>query len=188
MATYSGVRPLYDDHAANASKVTRDYVLKLDDDGGAPVLSVFGGKITTYRELAEDALQTLDKVFPEAGGEWTRDADLPGGDMPRADFDGFHEGLRQDYPKLSANLLQRLARAYGTDARRLLGQAETDGDLGRMFGASLTETEARYLVEVEFARTADDILWRRSKLGLHMSAAERDAFAGWMATEMAVKA
>lgn len=188
VATYSGVRPLYDDHAANASKVTRDYVLKLDDDGGAPVLSVFGGKITTYRELAEDALQTLDKVFPEAGGEWTRDADLPGGDMPRADFDGFYEGLRQDYPKLSANLLQRLARAYGTDARRLLGQAETDGDLGRMFGASLTETEARYLVEVEFARTADDILWRRSKLGLHMSAAERDAFAGWMATEMAVKA
>jgi glycerol-3-phosphate dehydrogenase len=188
VATYSGVRPLYDDHAANASKVTRDYVLKLDDEAGPPILSVFGGKITTYRELAEDALQTLEEFFPDAGEEWTREADLPGGDMPGADFDGFFEGLKREYSKFDASLLQRLARAYGTKVHQVLGSAETGTDLGRVFGAGLTETEARYLVEAEFARSADDILWRRSKLGLHMSAAERDAFSGWMATEMMLKA
>ena len=180
VATYSGVRPLYDDHAANASKVTRDYVLKLDDEAGAPILSVFGGKITTYRELAEDALQTLEDIFPSADKEWTRDADLPGGDMPGADFDGFFIGLKRDYPNLDANLLERLARAYGTKVRQLLANADTDAGLGRMFGAGLTEAEARYLVEAEFARSADDILWRRSKLGLHMSDAERGAFSDWM--------
>lgn len=181
VATYSGVRPLYDDHAANASKVTRDYVLKLDDDAGAPILSVFGGKITTYRELAEDALKTLEKHFPAARGEWTREAALPGGDMPGADFDGFLAGLVRDYPKLDPGLLSRLARAYGTQVRKLLAGAETEGDLGRMFGAGLSEAEVRYLVEAEFARSADDILWRRSKLGLHMSADERAAFSDWMA-------
>ena len=184
VATYSGVRPLYDDHAANASKVTRDYVLKLDDEAGAPILSVFGGKITTYRELAEDALQTLEDIFPSAGKEWTRDADLPGGDMPGADFDGFFIGLKRDYPNLDANLLERLARAYGTKVRQLLANADTDAGLGHMFGAGLTEAEARYLVEAEFARSADDILWRRSKLGLHMSEAERTVFSDWMTDQI----
>jgi glycerol-3-phosphate dehydrogenase len=188
VATYSGVRPLYDDHAANASKVTRDYVLKLDDEAGAPILSVFGGKITTYRELAEDALQTLEDVFPSAGKEWTRGADLPGGDMPGADFDGFFAGLKREYPNLDSGLLARLARAYGTKVRQLLANADTVADLGRVFGAGLTEAEARYLVDAEFARSADDILWRRSKLGLHMSEAERAAFSGWMADQMKMHA
>lgn len=179
VATYSGVRPLYDDHAASASKVTRDYVLKRDATGGAPILSVFGGKITTYRELAEDALDTLRPDFNGMANDWTGQAHLPGGDIPGADFEAFLEGLVMRYPGFQSDLLRRLARAYGTRVPHLLGAAKGMDDLGLQFGAGLTETEITYLIKEEFAATAEDILSRRSKLGLHMSDAERRDVAAW---------
>ncbi len=177
--TYSGVRPLYDDHAKSASKVTRDYVLRRESIDGAPLVSVFGGKITTYRELAEDALKTLRQDFPSMRGEWTKRAILPGGDFPGGLPDAFAGAIEIDVPKLGWETLERLVRAYGTRAQAFLSDAEADVLAGHTFGAGLTEAEARYLIKEEFARTADDILWRRSKLGLHMSLAERDAFAAW---------
>jgi glycerol-3-phosphate dehydrogenase len=169
--TYSGIRPLYDDRAANASAVTRDYVLELD--GGkdeAPMLSIFGGKITTYRKLAEHAMRDLAPFFPEAGPAWTAGAILPGGDMPGSDFDAYLHALEADYPALPKPLLRRLARAYGTRVKTLLGEARALEDLGPDFGGGLTRAEVDYLVAAEWARTAEDILYRRSKLGLHVPA------------------
>lgn len=179
VATYSGVRPLYDDHAASASKVTRDYVLKRDAEGGAPILSVFGGKITTYRELAEHVLEEMAVDFPGMSDPWTRDAHLPGGDIPLADFDSFLGGLHFVFPELPAAMLARLARAYGTRLKVLMKGRRTLADLGRDFGGGLTEAEVSYLVEHEFARTAEDILRRRSKLYLHMTEEEQGAFTDW---------
>jgi len=165
--SYAGIRPLYDDHAANASAVTRDYVLDIEDDGGAaPLLSIFGGKITTYRKLAEHALEKLAPWLKDAGPGWTADAPLPGGDL--ADFEDFVAGLRARHRQLPPALLRRLARAYGTRAREVLGEAATLGDLGEDFGGGLTRAEVDYLVAREYARTAEDILYRRSKLGLHV--------------------
>ncbi|GJE77545.1 glycerol-3-phosphate dehydrogenase [Methylorubrum suomiense] len=161
--SYSGVRPLYDDAAENASAVTRDYVLELDADG-PKVLSVFGGKITTYRRLAEHALEKLD--LPGLKPPWTGSAPLPGGDMPESDFETFQAGLRATYPFLPDALARRLARAYGTRAERLLGEARNLSDLGESFDGGLTAREVDYLVRVEWARSPDDILWRRTKLGL----------------------
>ncbi len=168
--SYAGIRPLYDDHAANASAVTRDYVLDLDggDDGRAPMLSIFGGKITTYRKLAEHALAELAPFLPGAGEAWTAGATLPGGDIP--DRERFVAGLMADYPDLPGPLLRRLARAYGSRARTLLGDARTVADLGQDFGGGLYAREVDYLIDSEFARTAEDILYRRSKLGLHVPA------------------
>ncbi len=167
--TYSGIRPLYDDHAADASAVTRDYVLDLDgDDDRAPMLSVFGGKITTYRKLAEHALQELARFFPAAGEAWTEDATLPGGDMPDADFGRYLATLTTRYPAMPAVMLRRLARAYGTRTDALLGGAKVEDDLGDDFGAGLHAREIDYLVANEWATTAEDILFRRSKLGLHV--------------------
>ena len=180
ISTYSGVRPLYDDHARQASKVTRDYVLKRNADGGAPILSVFGGKITTYRELAEDALDVMAADFPAMAEPWTRRACLPGGDIPGGDFDGFLKGLVSRYPGFEQAFLYRLARAYGTDTVNLLGDTETFAALGESFGSGLTEAEVRYLVEREFAATPEDIIWRRSKLGLHMTETEFQSLADWM--------
>ena len=181
VATYSGVRPLYDDHAASASKVTRDYVLHYDTEGGAPILSVFGGKITTYRELSEEAVAELAPLFEGLPRSWTRQASLPGGDIPAANFDAFLSGLVLTYPHLPVELLTRLARAYGTRVRALLGGAEMLADLGRDFGAGLTEREVNWLVAHEFACTAEDVLRRRSKLYLHMTQEEQAAFADWFA-------
>ncbi len=183
VATYSGVRPLYDDHAASASKVTRDYVLHYDTSGGAPILSVFGGKITTYRELAEEAVAELAPLFEGLPRPWTKKASLPGGDIPAANFDAFLSGLVLTHPHLPVELLTRLARAYGTRVWDLLGKAETLADLGRDFGGGLTEAEVAWLVEHEFARTAEDILHRRSKLYLHMTKEEQAAFTGWFTTQ-----
>ena len=164
---YSGVRALYDDGAADAKAVTRDYRLELDGDPGAPLLSVFGGKITTARALAEEALEKLDV----AGKPWTAKAALPGGE----DFDAFSRDFASRYGWLGEARTRRLLRAYGSRAEQVLAGARSPGDLGRDFGAGLTEAEIGYLREQEFARTADDILWRRTKLGLQMSEAERDA-------------
>jgi glycerol-3-phosphate dehydrogenase len=182
VATYSGVRPLYDDHAASASKVTRDFVLHYNTDGGAPILSVFGGKITTYRELAEEAVAELAPLFEGLPKSWTKKASLPGGDIPAANFDAFLSGLVLAWPHMPVDLLSRLARAYGTRTRMLLEGVEMLGDLGREFGGGLTEREASWLVEHEFACSAEDILRRRSKLYLHMTSEEQGAFTDWFNT------
>jgi glycerol-3-phosphate dehydrogenase len=165
--SYAGVRALFDDGSKNASEVTRDYVLDLDaPPDGAKLLSVFGGKITTYRRLAEQALGKLGI----AGPSWTGTAFLPGGDIPDGDFSAFAQDLATAHPFLPATQVLRLARAYGTRASQILGRAATMAALGEDFGGGLTGAEVDYLVREEFARTADDILWRRSKLGLHVPA------------------
>lgn len=167
--TYSGVRPLFDDGSIEASVVTRDYVFDLDtSEGAAPVLSVFGGKITTYRCLAEHVMADLARFFPGMKPAWTRNATLPGGDIAGGDFAGFLAGLQADKPFLAPAVAHRLARNYGSRAHHILKNASKSDDLGRDFGKGLSEAEIDYLVENEFAVTADDILWRRSKLGLHL--------------------
>ncbi|MEH3046990.1 glycerol-3-phosphate dehydrogenase [Sphingomonas adhaesiva] len=173
--TYAGIRPLYDDKAANASAVTRDYVLDLDKgpqgaNENAPMLSIFGGKITTYRKLAEHAMQELAPFFPAAGTAWTAGATLPGGNMPDMDFDSYLSTLAARYPEMPAKLLRRLARAYGTLTPDVLRDARTPADLGEDFGAGLSAREVDWLVASEWARDAEDILYRRSKLGLHVPA------------------
>jgi glycerol-3-phosphate dehydrogenase len=182
--SYSGIRPLYDDHAANASAVTRDYVLDLDAaEDRAAMLSIFGGKITTYRKLAEHAMTQLAPFFPDRNTDltksWTATVALPGGDLPESDFDRYLEALIRAYPDLPAALLRRLGRAYGTRVDRILGAARTTAELGEDFGAGLHAAEIDYLVDQEWARSADDILYRRSKLGLHVpadAAARIDAY------------
>lgn len=162
--TYSGVRPLYDDGASSASAATRDYVLSLDTDG-PPVLNIFGGKITTYRKLAEHALRDLTAVM-EIGAPWTAGVPLPGGDFPVQDVESLQQKLQADYSFLSPSWAQRLFRAYGLDAWNILGTAHSPDDLGRDFGATLSQAEVDWLMTNEYARNADDILWRRGKLGL----------------------
>jgi glycerol-3-phosphate dehydrogenase len=174
VSTFSGVRPLFEDQAENASSVTRDYVLKLDTVDRAPILSVIGGKITTYRKLAEDALESLSKAMPVSAPTWTETAPLPGGDMPDADFDAFEARCAEAYPWLAADIRHRLARTYGTRMDTLLGDAKSEAALGEMYGAGLTDAEIEYLIAHEFVRQPDDILLRRTKLGLHLSAAETE--------------
>ncbi len=166
--TYSGVRPLYDDGAKSATAATRDYVLKIDRAGGAPVLNVFGGKITTYRRLAESAMDKLSEFLPDLPGKWTAGVPLPGGDFGVAEKSTLTRELKADYPFLTDFWAARLIRAYGTEARTILGNAQSVRDLGAEFGATLTEVEVVWLLDKEFARSADDILWRRSKLGLRL--------------------
>jgi len=177
--SYSGVRPLYDDAAASAAAVTRDYVLDLDaGEGQAPILSVFGGKITTYRRLAEHA---MDKLLPHVPAPrpapWTGQVPLPGGDLPGGDFGRFLSSFRAAYPWLPAGTARRLARAYGTRVEWVLQGANGPAGLGTDFGAGFTEAELDYLVREEWVRSADDALWRRSKLGLHLPAEARAAVA-----------
>jgi glycerol-3-phosphate dehydrogenase len=169
--TYSGIRPLYDDGASEARAATRDYVLELDaPEGAAPILSVFGGKITTFRKLAEQALGTLKQVFPTMGKAWTATAPLSGGDIPIGTLDTWRAGVAARYNVLDSFTLDRLARSYGTRIDRILDGARDKASLGRDFGAGLTEREVDWLVANEWAETAEDILWRRTKLGLRMSA------------------
>ncbi|GAN53958.1 glycerol-3-phosphate dehydrogenase [Tanticharoenia sakaeratensis] len=169
--TYAGVRPLYDDAAANASAVTRDYVLDLNTDGGAPVLSIFGGKITTYRKLAEHALEKLAPVLSAVSSPgWTASRPLPGGDFQSREFDKLLARLRAKAPYLDKKTAWRLARNYGTRAFDIAGRAAAD--LGQDFGGGLSEREVDYLMDHEWARTAQDVLWRRSKLGLVLDQAQ----------------
>ena len=182
---YSGVRPLYDDGASSATAATRDYTLKVDSDGGAPILTVFGGKITTYRRLAENALDKIAPFFPGLSGAWTAGVALPGGDFAVDGFDDLVAKLSADFPFLSDFQARRLVRAYGTDAWPCLGDAKSIDDLGRDFGASLTEREVVWLIEKEFAHTAEDVVWRRSKLGLRLSAGEIEILNTWMETRRA---
>jgi glycerol-3-phosphate dehydrogenase len=166
--SYSGLRPLFDDGADNPSAVTRDYVLDLQAVDGAPLLSVFGGKITTYRKLAEHALAKLGPLLPAAGGDWTASEPLPGGDIPGGDFETFLADAGRTWPFLPAPTLRRLARYYGTRIATLLGDAASLADLGTDFSAGLHAREVDYLVAHEWAMTAEDVLWRRTKLGLHV--------------------
>lgn len=183
--TYSAVRSLYDDGTSAAQEATRDYVLKIDGEAGDPrIINVFGGKITTYRRLAEAALDHVEDILGKRGKAWTSSAALPGGDFPFAGFGDLVTDLAARYPGIGQKLLHRLARHYGTRARLILGQARTETELGRAFGAGLSEAELRYLVNEEWAMTAEDVLWRRSKLGLQMSAEEISALEAWLASEL----
>jgi D-erythritol 1-phosphate dehydrogenase len=179
--TYSGVRPLYDDGSADPAAVTRDYVLKLDaDDDIAPLLSIFGGKITTYRRLAEQALSELAPFFPEMKRPWTKTEPLPGGDMPHGDLAAYERELNARYASLDPKLLRALARRHGTRSPRVLGNATVVADLGRHFGDTLFATELEYLIAQEWATGAEDILWRRTKCGLHMTPGEREAVSHYL--------
>ncbi|WP_406648878.1 glycerol-3-phosphate dehydrogenase [Aliisedimentitalea scapharcae] len=176
--TYSGVRPLYDDGASSATAATREYVLNLDQ-AAAPLLTVFGGKITTYRKLAEAAMAQAQAVFPDLASNWTAGVAMPGGDFGVDEFGAQVQALEQSYPFLTPYWARRLIRAYGTEARIVLGDAKSESDLGQSFGATITARELEWAMDQEWVRTAEDFLWRRSKLGLRVSpqqVSEIDAF------------
>jgi glycerol-3-phosphate dehydrogenase len=180
--SYAGVRPLYDDGASEAKAATRDYVFEIDTPGGAPLLSIYGGKITTYRRLAEEALERLDPYLRSARARegWTAKSPLPGGDMDVSAVPALTAELMRNYPFLAQQHANRLAHAYGTRASRVLGTAKSMADLGVSFGATLTEAEVRYLMASEWAMTAEDIVWRRSKLGLRMTGSEIRSLDDWI--------
>lgn len=179
--SYAGVRPLYDDGANQAQAATREYVLRVDDEQGqAPLLNVFGGKITTYRRLAEEALSKLTAWLPTATPSWTANAPLPGGEFAFAEHAQLVAQLQNDYPFVDQAWAQSLMRRYGKRAWDLLGDAKSLADLGQPFGATLTEREVDFLRKTEWARDAESILWRRSKLGLQMTAEQRAAFQAWL--------
>jgi glycerol-3-phosphate dehydrogenase len=181
--SFSGVRPLFDDGKGNPSAVTRDYVFDLDEAAGAPLLNVFGGKITTFRELAERGMHRLRHVFPGMGADWTQGAPLPGGEMPGADYEAFVNVMKETYPWMSRGLIQHYGRLYGTRTKDIAGQSASLAGLGRHFGGYLYEAEVRYLVAREWALTAEDILRRRTKHYLHLTSTEQQAFADWCAAE-----
>jgi glycerol-3-phosphate dehydrogenase len=181
--SYSGVRPLYDDDtSANPSTVTRDYVFDLTAmPGEAPLLSIYGGKITTYRRLAEHAMNKLAPFIPNLRPSWTANAALPGGDMPDQRFEPFAAGFKARHPWLPEDVGQRLCRLYGTMAERIVGDSARLADMGIDFGGGLYEREVVWLVGEEWANSADDILWRRTKLGLHVPAEGAERLAAWLA-------
>ena len=187
--SYSGVRPLYDDGASAAKDATRDYVLTLDGERPA-LVNVFGGKITTYRRLAEDVLTKLGSALPQAARNagWTARASLPGGDFPIDGAEALAADLAREYPFLDARQSRRYVRHYGTLTRQLLGNARRRADLGRELGGDLTEAEVAYLMDREFARTAEDVVWRRTKSGLRMGADDIAALDQWMAARSKTKA
>ncbi|MBN8980614.1 MAG: glycerol-3-phosphate dehydrogenase [Rhizobiales bacterium] len=180
---YAGVRPLYDDGASDAKSATRDYVFEFDTPGGLPLLSIFGGKITTYRRLAEEALEKLSPYLKgeKAAEGWTAHAALPGGDLDVSAIPALADELNRKFSFLSRSFATRLAHAYGTRAHRVLGNASSVADLGQLFGDTLSEREVRYLIAHEFASNAEDIVWRRSKLGLRLTKSEVAGLAQWMA-------
>ncbi|MFK0164032.1 glycerol-3-phosphate dehydrogenase [Rhizobium sp. NPDC090279] len=188
LESFSGVRPLFDDGKGNPSAVTRDYVFDLDETGGAPLLSVFGGKITTFRKLSEHAMQRLEKFFPKMGGDWTRGAILPGGEIPNADYVAFSDTLRAAYPWMPRALVNHYGHLYGARTRQVVGNATSLAELGRHFGGNLYEAEVRYLVASEWAQAAEDVLMRRTKEGLRMTAEEKAAFSAWFDAELALAA
>jgi glycerol-3-phosphate dehydrogenase len=185
--SYAGVRPLYDDGSNDPSTITRDYTLRVDDASGvAPVLSVFGGKLTTYRKLAEHALEKLKPYLPGMKAAWTDRAPLPGSDFAGLTSAQAFAALKAAHPGLPANLLAALFRRHGALAAELLAGAHGLADLGEDFGGTLTERELGWMVAREWARQADDVLWRRSKAGLHMSTAQRDRVDRWFAQRAGV--
>ena len=175
---FCGTRALFDDASAQATKVTRDYVLEVDSRESLPVLSVFGGKLTTFRSLAETAVDTLCEVLGVNAPGWTAAAELPGGDLGTRSFEQFVDGMQTEYPWLPAEQAWRYARNYGSRSHTIIGKARSLGDLGACIARDLYVAELDYLVEHEWVREADDLLWRRTKLGLHLSIAERERVAG----------
>jgi glycerol-3-phosphate dehydrogenase len=189
-STFSGVRPLYDDGSSDPSAITRDYVFKLDggETSEAPALSVYGGKITTYRKLAEHALSELAPFLPAHTGPWTGPSTLPGGDLPTGGLAEWLRELAGRYPGLPPPLLRGIARRHGTRALALLGKAKVPEDLGEDFGNGLTAAEVDSLVREEWARTAEDILWRRTKCGLGLTEAASARVADRVAATLAATA
>ena len=185
--TYSGVRPLYNDGATSATAATRDYVLSLDQNG-APLLNVFGGKITTYRRLAESALAKLAPFFPHAKPAWTARVPLPGGDFPHTDVAKLTADLAKSYPFLTPLLGRPPDPRLRVRGRNPARPAKTAADLGQDFGATLTEAEVRWLITHEFAREANDIVWRRTKLGLRMNAEQISQLSAYMAATVTPRA
>jgi glycerol-3-phosphate dehydrogenase len=179
--SYAGIRPLWDDAASDAAAVTRDYVLDVDvRPQGAPVLSVFGGKITTYRRLAEHALRKLEPHLGPMGKSWTGNTPLPGGDIPGADMQGFIAEVRRRWPFLEAMHARRLARAYGTRVARLLAGIGSRESMGEAFGGGLTRAEVDFLIREEWATSAEDLYWRHTKAGLYASPADERRLAAYL--------
>lgn len=171
--TFAGVRPLFDDHSSKAQDATRDYVLTRDGDPTTgPLINVFGGKLTTHRRLAEEVLERIEEVLGARGKPWTKGSKLPGGEFGPLEFDKQVENLNSLYPNMADRFLRRLVGQHGTQAAVLLGGARRMEELGELFGADLTQREVEYLIDREFARTAEDVLWRRTKLGLRMRASD----------------
>jgi glycerol-3-phosphate dehydrogenase len=183
VASFSGVRPLFDDGNGNPSAITRDYVLDLDRSRGAPLLNIFGGKITTYRKLAEHAVQELKAIFPQMGPSWTAIEPLPGGDILDANFDAFLLELQHQYSFLPSDLVKHYARLYGTRATHIIGNASHIKQLGNQFGPLLFEAELEFLVEYEWACCADDVLKRRTKHGLTVNPDEVAQINEWFKNE-----
>ncbi|MCG8670267.1 MAG: glycerol-3-phosphate dehydrogenase [Pseudomonadales bacterium] len=185
--SWSGVRPLCDDESDSPSAITRDYTLELeaDDDNKAPMLSIFGGKITTYRKLSEAAVATLEPFFPNMAKAWTRNAPLPGGDLGEQSFAQWQQALTEKYAWLSTKTLERLTNAYGTRVEEILADAQSAADLGKDFGYGLFANEVDYLIREEWARSADDILWRRSKMGLYLNEAQKAHLDAYVETRKA---
>jgi glycerol-3-phosphate dehydrogenase len=181
VSSYAGVRPLYDDGSANPSEVTRDYALRIDHtaERKAPLLTVFGGKITIYRHLAQEVMSKLSPYYPGLKGAWTATEMLPGGNV--AHFNSFRDEMHARHPQLGRDLVEGIVRRHGNRAPAVLGESQRLSDLGRYFGGGLTEREVAYLRENEWASAADDFLWRRTKCGLHMNESEREAFKSWLA-------
>ena len=179
--SYSGVRPLYADGASKAQEATRDYVLKTSGHkGDAPLINVIGGKLTTYRKLAESTLEKVEALIGAKGAQWTSKATLPGGDFPPNGYSDVVDGLKRDYPFLDLGYAKRLVRLYGTLARAILGEARSYSDLGQHFGDDLYAAEIAYLMDREWAVTSDDVLWRRTKRGLHGAAIDVAALDSFM--------
>jgi glycerol-3-phosphate dehydrogenase len=181
VSTYSGVRPLYDDGSSEAQKVTRDYVLDLNTDRAmAPILNIFGGKITTYRKLAEHALKELCPLLNIENSPWTSTEPLPGGDIKVEEFELWKQEQTEKYDFLDIELINRLAHAYGTRIKELLSNVKKIEDLGIHFGENLYEKEVEFLIQQEWANSLDDILWRRTKMGLHLSNKEKEELKNWL--------
>jgi glycerol-3-phosphate dehydrogenase len=168
--TYSGVRPLHEEPGEpDAAAATREYLLDVEEHQGGKILSVYGGKITTFRKLSEQAGEKVVELLGRGKGNWTANASLPGGEGSAYNFETFLKTLRREYNWLPEALAQRYARAYGSRSREFLRGFKRLADLGEHLGDNVYEVEISYMINVEWALTVDDILWRRSKLGLHVS-------------------
>lgn len=178
--SYSGVRPLYDDGVRSVTAATRDYVLSLNEDDGAPLLNIFGGKITTYRLLAEKVFEKLHKFHPHASKDWTAGVALPGGDFPVNGVSTLIDRVKSDYKFLDEIWAKRMIRCYGTDVWTIFSKKKSIDDLGINFGNNLTEVEVVWLIENEFAFNAEDVVWRRTKLGLQMNKGQIKKLDTWM--------
>lgn len=185
--SYSGVRPLYDDGASAAQEATRDYVLRVDGEEGEPsAVNIFGGKITTYRKLAESMMEEIEQLIGARNAPWTAQSQLPGGDFAVADYNKLVSKLKSEFPFIQASLSERLVRSYGTKAWVLMQGAKTLEDMGTEFGGSLTEREVNYLMKHEWAECAEDVVWRRSKLGIRLDKTEISTLDKWMRDNIAL--